>query len=258
MTTMNELTFYYGLAAFWLICAAGGFIALMFISAPYGRHARSGWGPMIDSRLGWVLMEGPAGVIFGIFCLLGPRPWTEWTAVQVILLVLWMAHYIHRGFIYPFTRGGSLRPIPASIVAMGFSFHIINGYLNGRWVFGLSGGYPTDWLTDPRFLVGIALFVVGYVINKQADGALKRLRREGPGYRIPYGGLYHWVSCPNYLGEIITWFGWALASWSLAGLSFAIWTFANLAPRARSHHRWYREQFPDYPAERRALIPWLW
>ncbi|MFS8065455.1 MAG: hypothetical protein ACMG6S_03690 [Byssovorax sp.] len=27
--------------------------------------------------------------------------------------------------------------------------------------------------------------------------------------------------------------------------------------RAVSHLRWYREKFPDYPAERRALIPYL-
>ncbi|HSM13639.1 MAG TPA: hypothetical protein VLA66_06195 [Thermoanaerobaculia bacterium] len=50
----------------------------------------------------------------------------------------------------------------------------------------------------------------------------------------------------------------ALATWSLPGLAFALWTVANLAPRARSHHRFYRERFPGYPPERRALVPWIW
>ena len=63
---------------------------------------------------------------------------------------------------------------------------------------------------------------------------------------------------PNYLGEIVVWSGWALATWSLPGLAFAVWTIANLAPRARSHHTWYQETFPDYPAERKALVPWMW
>ncbi|MDH5284165.1 MAG: 3-oxo-5-alpha-steroid 4-dehydrogenase, partial [Gemmatimonadota bacterium] len=34
-------------------------------------------------------------------------------------------------------------------------------------------------------------------------------------------------------------------------------TVANLAPRAWSHHRWYLEKFPDYPPDRKALIPHL-
>jgi 3-oxo-5-alpha-steroid 4-dehydrogenase 1 len=32
---------------------------------------------------------------------------------------------------------------------------------------------------------------------------------------------------------------------------------AHLVPRALATHRWYRERFPDYPRERRALIPYL-
>jgi protein-S-isoprenylcysteine O-methyltransferase Ste14 len=70
--------------------------------------------------------------------------------------------------------------------------------------------------------------------------------------------LYRWISCPNYLGEIVEWSGWALATWSLPGLAFAVWTAANLAPRAHSHHLWYREHFEDYPPQRKALLPGLW
>ena len=40
-----------------------------------------------------------------------------------------------------------------------------------------------------------------------------------------------------------------------AGLAFAVFTAANLGPRARSNHSWYQENFPDYPEGRRALIP---
>ncbi len=51
--------------------------------------------------------------------------------------------------------------------------------------------------------------------------------------------------------------GWlALAAVTFAALSFV--TAANLAPRARTHHRWYHEQFADYPPERKALVPGLW
>ena len=97
------------------------------------------------------------------------------------------------------------------------------------------------------------------VINISSDNILFSLRKKGvQDYKIPKKGLFKWVSSPNYLGEIIEWFGWALATWSFAGLSFAIWSLANLMPRARSNHKWYLDNFSDYPTERKALIPKIW
>jgi steroid 5-alpha reductase family enzyme len=80
----------------------------------------------------------------------------------------------------------------------------------------------------------LGLFLAGFIINRGADHVLRNLRKPGvAGYKIPYGGLYRWISCPNYFGEIITWIGWAVVTWSLPGLAFAAWTAANLVPRAR-------------------------
>ena len=127
--------------------------------------------------------------------------------------------------------------------------------MNARWV-SEYGSYATSWLYDPRFILGVLLFLGGYALNLNSDRILRGLRKPGEtGYKIPYGGGYRWVSSPNYLGEIIEWFGWALATWSLPGLAFALYTTANLAPRAVDHHKWYRDTFPNYPADRRALMP---
>ena len=102
------------------------------------------------------------------------------------------------------------------------------------------------------------MFAVGMALNIDSSRRLMQLNKANPDdYSIPRGGLFHWVSCPNYLGEIVEWLGWALLTWSPAGLAFAAWTMANLVPRARAHHRWYRKRFPDYPAGRKALVPGL-
>jgi protein-S-isoprenylcysteine O-methyltransferase Ste14 len=103
----------------------------------------------------------------------------------------------------------------------------------------------------------VLIFFAGMALNKVSDHQLRLLGRGKDGYQVPHGLAYRWVSCPNYLGEIIQWVGWAIAVWSLAGWVFAIWTMANLVPRALAHHRWYRETFEDYPADRRALIPYI-
>jgi 3-oxo-5-alpha-steroid 4-dehydrogenase 1 len=239
-----------------LTVAAGVFAALIFVSAPYGRHLRRGWGPLIPNLFGWMIMEAPAPLVFAACFVVGTSPKN---LPLILFLSLWELHYVHRAFIYPLTIRDGHKKMPIAVMLMGLGFNLGNAFANGRYLFTLSGGYPQNWLRDPRFLGGVTLFLVGYFVNRWGDLALRELRKPGETcYRIPYGGLFRWISCPNYLGEIVEWFGWALATWSLPGLAFALWTSANLSPRARSHHAWYHANFPEYPVERKALIPWIW
>lgn len=228
-------------------------LALTFVTAPYGRHARAGLGPTLPAKAAWVLMESPAVLALLAFFFTGPNPGqpAAWA-----LVALWLTHYGHRTFVFPFRLSANARRMPVFISLLGFSFNVFNAYLNGRWL--SSHEYPVSWLWSPQFLVGAALFFAGQGLNLWADSVLLRLRAPGEqGYRIPRGGLYEWISCPNYLGELIEWLGFALAASSLAGLAFAFYTAANLVPRALAHHRWYRAQFADYPLQRRALLPYV-
>ena len=252
---MSEPGFFYILTAGWFALAVVVFLALLFFAAPYGRYLRGGWGPALNNRLGWVVMEAASPLVLAGCFIIGSN---NDTVTALVFLGLWQGHYLHRAFIYPFSLRYRHRAMPAAVIGTGVLFNAINGYLNGRYLFSFSGGYANQWLADPRFIAGAALFIAGFVINRQADRILHNLSKAGAGYQIPRGGLYRWVSCPNYLGEIVIWAGWALATWSLPGLAFAVWTAANLIPRARSHHAWYRQNFPDYPPRRRALIPGIW
>ena len=253
---MHELSILRLIVIAWFALAAVVFIVLFFFVAPYGRHVRKGWGPTTNSRFGWVLMEAPAALVFAICFAFGVNARTVPT---LVFLALWEAHYIHRAFIYPFTTRGEAKRMTLTVVIMGLFFNTVNAYLNGRYIFTFSSGYSNEWLLDIRFIVGVLLFVLGFIMNRQADNTLRQLRQPGEsGYKIPYGDFYRWISCPNYFGEILIWVGWAVATWSLAGLAFAAWTAANLAPHARSNHAWYRKQFADYPVSRKALIPKLW
>ncbi|MBN1945980.1 MAG: DUF1295 domain-containing protein [Bradymonadales bacterium] len=253
---MSETTFFYGLLAAWAVVGAITMVLLFFVSAPYGRHMRRGWGASIRSRWGWVIMEAPAPLGFLLLFALGGR---HANLPALVFLAMWELHYINRTFLFPFRLRGGNKPMPLSIVATAFSFNLVNVYLQGRHLNTLGPLLSSSWLLDPRFLLGLFLFLVGWLINLQSDSILRNLRKPGEsGYRIPQGGLFAWVSCPNYLGEIIEWTGWAIATWSLPGLMFAFWTAANLVPRAHSHHRWYRSQFDDYPDQRRAVIPFLY
>jgi len=244
---------------FWAVIAELGFalvtaLVLLFISAPYGRHARGGWGPVIPARVAWVVMESPASLWFLAVYFMGAN---RFELVPLVLLGCWQAHYGYRTFIFPFLIRVKGRKTPLLIVLMAIAFNLLNGTVNAMWISHL-GSYEMTWLVDPRFWIGLGVFGAGMTLNHRADATLRALRKPGEtGYKIPRGGMYRWVSCPNYLGEIIEWTGWAILTWSTAGLAFAVYTAANLVPRALTHHQWYRDTFEDYPEERRAIFPGL-
>jgi len=229
-------------------------LALLFITAPYGRYGRAGWGPQISSRAGWILMELPASVGFLAVYLAGG---VRFELVPLVLLGMWQLHYVWRSFVFPFLIRDQGKTMPLVVALIAVVFNGLNAYVNARWISHLAS-YEGSWLRDPRFVVGALVFFVGMTINHRADATLRKLRAPGEtGYKIPRGFLYRRISCPNYAGEMLEWIGWAIATWSLAGLAFAVFTAGNLLPRAMKHHRWYRETFEDYPPERKAVVPFL-
>ncbi len=231
-----------------LISAAGVFPLLFFVTAPYGRHFRPGWGPALGSKLGWIAMECPSVFVFALVWIANPRFDTPMVRV---LGLLWLVHYLQRTFVFSLLRRDSEKRQSVLTVAMGMVFNAINATGNAA---GL-----TDRPFDAFFFLGVTLFVLGFALNVHSDQVLRSLRAPGEsGYQVPVGGGFTYVSAPNYLAEIVEWVGFAVAAQTLAAWAFAAFTFANLAPRALANHRWYREKFPDYPANRRALIPFIW
>ncbi len=252
---MTEAALFARLLPLWIGVAVAVFVVLLYRRAPYGRHAQGRVGPTLDARWGWVLMEAPSPALMALTFATGRHRGEAWAAG---FLALWLVHYVNRAFVQPFRWRGAATPMPWLIALSGACFNLVNGYTNGRWLFELSPGYAPSWFGDPRFVAGVGLFVAGMAMNVHADEVLRGLRGDGErGYRIPHGGMYRWVSCPNYLGEMLEWAGFALATWSLPAAAFAAWTVANLLPRALAHHRWYRARFEDYPPSRRAVLPFV-
>lgn len=243
----------------WLILIELGlgavtFLALLFLAAPYGRHARPGFGPTVPARVGWIIMESPALLAFAWFYSAGPH---RLDPVPMLFFGLWLVHYTHRVIVFPLRMRPGQRSMPIVIVMSAIAFNFLNAAVNAPQL-SAYGIYPTATLGEPHFWIGLTLFLGGFFANLHADSVLRELRKPGEtSYAIPRGGLYEFVASPNYLAEIIEWIGFAIATWSLAGLSFALYTAANLVPRALANLKWYRSTFPDYPSHRKAVFPWV-
>ncbi|MFX0031338.1 MAG: methyltransferase [Candidatus Hodarchaeota archaeon] len=252
---MNEIIIFNYIMLIFSIVGIAMFILLLFVPAPYGQHINEKWGPTINNKLGWFIMEIPTIIIYLFFYLIGGR---KTDIMSIVFLCIWMLHYGQRTFIFPFLIRAK-QPMPLTIISFGLMFNGINTYLQARWIYTFSLPYPSNWIISPFFIVGAIIFFSGFFINLHSDRIIRNLRKPGEiDYKIPYGGMFNYVSCPSYFGEITEWAGWAVMTWSLPGLVFVLWTFFNLGPRARSHHKWYLNTFPDYPKNRKALIPYIY
>jgi len=173
------------------------------------------------------------------------------------------------------TSGG----FPLGIAFTAWFYCNINGYLQARGLTKFSNPlFAADDETSSsirhaiQFWGGVLLILIGFYIVNTSDRILLKLKKEtqrkialqksrqsneqnehsrnGSGescsshYAVPYGGLFKHVSSPHYFGELLEWTGFCIASnFSLASLSFVVWTAANLVPRAIHTHKWYNKKF---------------
>lgn len=205
-----------------------------------------------------------------------------------LLAALFLVHYANRAVISPLrTPSRSQSHLIVALAAV--AFNVTNGFLMAAH---LSSPFGRLFLAHayrrPSFWVGLAMWVFGFAGNILHDEVLLNLRREnqkakekdeakggtegkGQHYGIPKGYLYRLISYPNYFCEWLEWIGYALASsplpsttsWvafrdSLTGPHiFVLAEIFTMLPRALRGHQWYHDRFPDYPKERKAVVPFI-
>lgn len=258
MFAIFEPDFYYTVCVTMIAIAVVVFIALLRITVGYGSAYSEKWGPAIDNRIGWMLMEAPSFIAMLLLWICSNRVGSP---VLIVMAALFLGHYFYRSFIFPFRLRGKNK-MPWCIILCGVIFNTINAYMIGGWLFYVSpeDRYPLSWLWSPIFILGLIIFFLGMFINRQSDGIIRNLRKPGDTkHYIPRGGMFRYVTSANYLGELTEWTGYAILTWSLGGFVFVLWTFANLAPRARSlHQRYIREFGNEYTClNRKYLLPFI-
>ena len=218
------------------------FIALYFVTAGYGVFYNKKWGPSVPNKIGWILMESPVFIAMILLCVFSER---STNIVCLIFLILFEIHYFQRSFIFPFLiRGKSVMPL--SVILMGVVFNTLNALMQGGWIFYVApeNMYETSWLTTPQFIIGTLIFFAGMIINIHSDNIIRHLRKPGDTkHYLPKKGMFKYVTSANYFGEFVEWCGFAILTWSLSGTVFALWTFANLAPRAAKIYDNYKKEF---------------
>ena len=234
------------------------FIALFFVKAGYGLFRTDKWGFSIDNKIAWVCMEAP---VFFVMLFLWWCSSVRFEVVPLICFLLFELHYFQRSFVFPLLMRGKSR-MPVAIMSMGIVFNLLNGFMQGEWLFYLApvGMYSAEWLLRPCFWIGVLVFLMGMIINWHSDHVIRSLRKPGDTkHYLPVKGMYKYVTSGNYFGEFLEWVGFAVLTASPAAWVFVLWTFANLAPRAHAIRNRYREEFGrEAVGNRKRMIPFIY
>ncbi|KAN0081286.1 3-oxo-5-alpha-steroid 4-dehydrogenase domain containing protein [Tylopilus felleus] len=268
-----------------------------FIDAPFGRFTPSTNSIfLLDGILSWILMELVSPIAF-VNALVNtplatsPADIAPLTPAMRILAALFLVHYANRALISPL-RTPSRSKAHVSVTLSGIGFNVVNGTLMGTYLRSPTAAafLTPDALARPAFWAGIALWAAGLAGNVLHDEVLLNIRRNARAkgkarakspsphktqqrehYGIPHGYLYAYVSYPNYLCEWLEWIGFALAAAPVPDLTSLSTLVASVQPpwiffvseiclmigRAYNGHQWYLKNFPDYPKDRRVVIPYV-
>ncbi|XP_037069859.1 polyprenol reductase-like [Pollicipes pollicipes] len=110
-----------------------------------------------------------------------------------------------------------------------------------------------------------AIFMLAWLHQYKAHCIFANLRKDESGavvserHAIPRGDWFEYVSCPHYLAEVVmyTCLAVILGPAHLSWLAVWFWVVSNQVGAALMSHIWYRQKFDDYPAQRRAILPYL-
>ena len=202
---------------------------------------------LIPGKLTWCTMELVSPVCFIIALYTHSHSLTQ---PQLITSLLFITHYVNRSIIYPlFNPSQSASHLLVLLSAT--AFNTANGSLQGWYAARV----------EKIDCIGVSVMVLGFSGNVYHDVLLFNTKRRAKGgYAIPSGGLFDYVSFPNYFCEWIEWLGYALAtkSWLHSPpFTFLLALIAVMLPRAYNGQRWYRARFNDYPASRKIVIPYI-
>lgn len=198
------------------------------------------------------------------------EPFSSPTQTQLLLCLLVVLHFVKREYETIFVHRFSAATMPAMNIFKNSSHYwILSGTNLAYWLYAPNASPSASWW--PKFLepesnpavryAAVALFVFAQVSNYITHVTLRDLRpTDGSTKRqIPRGYGFNWVTCPNYLFEVLAW----VAITVLAGGNWAAMLFLGVAAGqmalwAKKKEIRYRKEFGAAYKKKCAMVPFLW
>lgn len=124
--------------------------------------------------------------------------------------------------------------------------------------------------TDPALILGCILMILGISLETASDISKNRQKKINP-KRFCDKGLFHFVRCPNYLGEMIIWIGvfvcgctslcsvgqWMVAIIGLIGIIFVMFSGARRLEVRQNRNYGSDPEYQQYVKTVPIMIPFV-
>ncbi|WKX93053.1 hypothetical protein Q1695_010800 [Nippostrongylus brasiliensis] len=176
--------------------------------------------------------------------------------------ICWSIHYAKRLFETQFIHRFSNGTMPRFNLVKNCSYYW--GFAAFVAYFVNHPAYTPPYFGDAQVYVGLTGFAIAEFGNLSIHILLRNLRPPGTRERKiprpdgnPMSLLFNFVSCPNYTYEVLSWLSFTIMVQSLPSLLFTLAGFVQMTIWAQNKHRAYKKEFPEYPKERKAIVPFL-
>jgi len=218
-------------------------------------------GPQIAFRPVYIAEYLGPWAIYALFALkilpVYKNPETPLNINQKVAFMLWMTHYTKRLLETIFVHEFGTLTMPV--------FNLFKNCLY-YWSFAAAVGFNVNLpnaqdLPSWHLYLGFPWFCTFMLLNFMCHMRLKYMRPKGTNdFVIPHGGLFEYITCPNYFCEIMTWFGFnILTGFTPAGVAFNIVGTLQMLQWARQRRDKFIKLFGSkWPKNRYVLFPFIY
>ncbi|XP_052860184.1 polyprenol reductase [Anopheles cruzii] len=193
---------------------------------------------------------------------------TETMVAMTLITMQCFRRFYETWFVQVFSRGLKIN-LSAYLVGYIHYFATIVAILSQAEGFTRAGPItlPTDrYRFEPSapLALAIGVFFHAWLHQYRANMILANLRKDKTGkivsqkHCLPTGDYFEVVSSPHMFFEIVMYVVlFAVLHRNPTMVYVLLWVILNQVMNAWLTHQWYRENFPNYPTTRRAVIPYV-
>lgn len=167
---------HFGLVVSGFLTAVLTFVVQLFIKIPYGKLNDEDENKRceVNLRITFGISQILAGIVIFTVTYFSQ---TNFAGIpNLVMYILFTIHYINRGIVDTIVNRHRLRKIPVYIPLLATLILVVYHFINGQFLGAAQ--YCNGYYYDPRFIVGLVMFVAGFVINRVADAQLVCLRDD--------------------------------------------------------------------------------